>query len=174
MGKKSGDTVPSRYLDSKFKKVTQEIKHYRYHAQHAYKNLCAYMHVNLRCQHAIADTQRLTEMQQPSEYRFNGMFAKPLLFSIYNDTRQKIIKSQVNKLAFFSCCPVSTASSFLITSLSGWGGGGCTWPGGEGGCTCLLCIPPGYATGSNDFILQKMYLLLLKGLSHEIDLKNFD
>ncbi len=30
MGKKSGDTVPSRYLDSKFKKVTQEIKHYRY------------------------------------------------------------------------------------------------------------------------------------------------
>ncbi len=43
-----------------------------------------------------------------------------------------------------------TASSFLITSLSGWGGGGCTWPGGdaqggEGGCTCILCIPPGYA-----------------------------
>ncbi len=29
MGTKSGDTVPSRYLDSKFKKVTQEIKHYR-------------------------------------------------------------------------------------------------------------------------------------------------
>jgi hypothetical protein len=29
-GYKSGDTVPSRYLDSKFKKVTQEIKHYRY------------------------------------------------------------------------------------------------------------------------------------------------
>jgi hypothetical protein len=26
-----------------------------------------------------------------------------------------------------------TASSFLITSLSGWGGGGCKWPGG-GGC----------------------------------------
>jgi hypothetical protein len=23
-----------------------------------------------------------------------------------------------------------TASSFLINSLSGWGGGGCTWPGG--------------------------------------------
>jgi hypothetical protein len=35
-----------------------------------------------------------------------------------------------------------TASSFLITSLSGWGGmhmagGGCT--GGVGGCTCILC-----------------------------------
>jgi hypothetical protein len=29
-----------------------------------------------------------------------------------------------------------TALSFLITSLSGWGGGG---------CTCILCIPPGYA-----------------------------
>jgi hypothetical protein len=29
------------------------------------------------------------------------------LFFIYNDTRQKIIKSQVNKLAFFSCCPLT-------------------------------------------------------------------
>ncbi len=44
-----------------------------------------------------------------------------------------------------------TASSFLITSLSGWGGGdahgqGGDAHGGEGGCTCILCIPPGYAT----------------------------
>jgi hypothetical protein len=59
------------------------------------------------------------------------------LFFIYNDTRQKIIKSQVNKLAFFSCCP-------LVTSLSGWGGGDAHGQGG--GCTCILCIPPGYAT----------------------------
>jgi hypothetical protein len=47
-----------------------------------------------------------------------------------------------------------TASSFLITILSGWEGGGCTWPGGdaqggEGGCTCILCIPPRYATGDS-------------------------
>jgi hypothetical protein len=31
------------------------------------------------------------------------------------------------------------------------GRGGCTWQGGDaqgglGGCTCILCIPPGYAT----------------------------
>jgi hypothetical protein len=29
-------------------------------------------------------------------------------------------------------------------------GGGCT--GGEGGCTCILCIPPGYAPVSVDEI----------------------
>jgi hypothetical protein len=33
------------------------------------------------------------------------------------------------------------------------GRGGCTWPGGDaqggkGGCTCILCIPPGYAPGA--------------------------
>ncbi len=61
MGKKSGDTVPSGYLDSKFKKVTQEIKHYRYLAQQ--ELVCVYA-----CQHAIADSQGLTEMQQPSEH----------------------------------------------------------------------------------------------------------
>ncbi len=43
-----------------------------------------------------------------------------------------------------------TASSFLITSLSGVGKGGMRMAGGdaqggEGECTCILCIPPGYA-----------------------------
>ncbi len=38
-----------------------------------------------------------------------------------------------------------TASSFLVTSLSGWGGGDAQDRGGEGGCTCILGIPPGYA-----------------------------
>jgi hypothetical protein len=49
-----------------------------------------------------------------------------------------------------------TASSFFITSLSGLGrggmhmarGGGGMHRGGEGGCTCILCIPPGYATAN--------------------------
>jgi hypothetical protein len=44
-----------------------------------------------------------------------------------------------------------TASSFLITSLShahgdAHGRGGDA-QGGEGGCTCILCFPPGYAPG---------------------------
>ncbi len=57
----------------------------------------------------------------------------------------------------------------LITSLSGWGGGDahgreggeCTWPGGGGctgggvgGCTCILCIPPEYATERNRNLLK--------------------
>jgi hypothetical protein len=41
--------------------------------------------------------------------------------------RQKIIKSQVNKLFFL----LPTASSFLITSLSGWGGGDAHGRGGD-------------------------------------------
>ncbi len=63
-----------------------------------------------------------------------------------------------------------TASSCLITSLSGWGGGGgCTWPGGgctgggEGGSTCILCIPPGYAPGCvptiQAFIERNLYMV---------------
>ncbi len=32
-------------------------------------------------------------------------------------------------------------------------GGGCTG-GGEGGCTCILCIPPGYATGTIPFFAR--------------------
>jgi hypothetical protein len=36
---------------------------------------------------------------------------------------------------------------FMFQQTAEWvWGGGCTWPGGEGGCTCILCIPPGYAT----------------------------
>jgi hypothetical protein len=100
MGKKSGDTVPSRYLDSKFKKVTQEIKHYRYLA---HKRTCVRICVSTRnCGLSAIDR---------------------------------------NATAFRA-----TASSFLITSLSGWGGGMNMAGGGEGGCTCILCIPPGYAT----------------------------
>ena len=71
-------------------------------------------------------------------YLFTSQFTRTVLLSacsileikkpvfLYNDMWQKIIMSQVNKLAFFSCCP-------LVTTLSGWRGGGCTWPGG--GCT---------------------------------------
>jgi hypothetical protein len=64
---------------------------------------------------------------------------------LYNDMWQKIIMSQVNKLAFFSCCP-------LVTSLSGCGGegmhmarGGGTHRGG-GGMHMHPVHPPGYAT----------------------------
>ncbi len=39
-------------------------------------------------------------------------------------------------------------------------GGGCT--GGEGGCTCILCIPPGYATGYRYFVVKKETLDALK------------
>jgi hypothetical protein len=66
------------------------------------------------------------------------------------DTRQKIIKSQVNKLAFFSCCPLHHLfSSTAFQAEEGGGdahGRGGDAQGGEGGCTCILCIPPGYAT----------------------------
>ncbi len=40
-------------------------------------------------------------------------------------------------------------------------GGGCTWPGGgdaqegEGGCTCILCIPPGYAPDNTGLVCGK-------------------
>jgi hypothetical protein len=91
IGKKSGDTVPSRYLDSKFKKVTQEIKHYRYtgtlHIQELvsekFLQVSCYLPSaspvsNLyECQHAIADSRRLTEMQQPSEHYVCGSVADP-------------------------------------------------------------------------------------------------
>jgi hypothetical protein len=60
------------------------------------------------------------------------------------DTRQKIIKSQVNKLAFFSCCPLPHL--FSSPAFQAEVGGRMHMAGGEGGCTCILCIPPGYAT----------------------------
>jgi hypothetical protein len=63
--------------------------------------------------------------------------------------RQKIIKSQV---AFFSCCPLPHLFSLPAFQAGGGGDahgrGGGDAQGGEGGCTCILCIPPGYATGS--------------------------
>jgi hypothetical protein len=67
------------------------------------------------------------------------------LFFIYNDTRQKIIKSQVNKLAFFSCCPLPHLSHNQPFRLGGGDahGRGGMHRGGEGGCTCILCIPLG-------------------------------
>ncbi len=40
----------------------------------------------------------------------------------------------------------------------GMHGGGCT--GGEGGCTCILCIPPGYAPGGT-------YFNFFKGLTED-------
>jgi hypothetical protein len=46
------------------------------------------------------------------------------------DTQQKIIKSQVNKLAFFSCCPLPHL--FSSPAFQAEEGGGCTWPGGRG------------------------------------------
>jgi hypothetical protein len=63
--------------------------------------------------------------------------------------------THVRSMAKLSCVEGifdwTTASSFLINSLSGWGGmhmaGGGDAQGGEGGCTCILCIPPGYAPG---------------------------
>ncbi len=48
------------------------------------------------------------------------------LFFIYNDTRQKNYQIAGKQTCIFFLLP--TASSFLLTSLSGWGG--CTWPGG--------------------------------------------
>jgi hypothetical protein len=51
-------------------------------------------------------------------------------------------------------------------------GGGCT--GGEGGCTCILCIPPGYAPDC--FLMLLFYLaiffiwiLVLAALEFEIN-----
>ncbi len=68
-----------------------------------------------------------------------------------NDTRQKSIKSQVKKLAFFL---VAHCLIFSHDHLSGWGGGdahgrGGMHRGGGGGCTCILCIPLGYAPGNS-------------------------
>ena len=77
MGKKSADTVPSRYLDSKFKNVTQEIKHrYLAHTRTCVSKIFTSFLLPsfcvagfwLICVSTIADSQRLTEMQQPSEH----------------------------------------------------------------------------------------------------------
>ncbi len=161
--KKSGDSVPSRYLDSKFKKVTEEIKHCRYLA---HTRTCVRICVSTRnCGLSVVDRNVtafrafcLWKCWLPWVVSFPAgipiewyVHQTPSVFFIYNDTRQQIIKSQVNWLAFFSCCPVPTASSFLITTLSGWGGGdahrrgGCT--GGGGGMHVHPVHPPGYATG---------------------------
>ncbi len=68
------------------------------------------------------------------------------LFFIYNDMRQKIIKSLVNKLAFFSCCPLPHLFSQSAFQAGGDAHGrGGDAHGGEGECTCILCIPPRYA-----------------------------
>ncbi len=98
MGKKSGDTVPSRYLDSKFKKVAQEIS--TTGTLHIQELVSAkFLQVSCclpsaspgsdlyACQHAIADSQRLTEVQQPSEHFVCGSAGcRELLFLyIYND-----------------------------------------------------------------------------------------
>ncbi len=63
---------------------------------------------------------------------------------------KKLSSRRYTNLLFFL---VAHCLIFLITSLSGWGGGdahgrGGDAQGGEGGCTCILCIPPGYATGT--------------------------
>jgi hypothetical protein len=48
------------------------------------------------------------------------------------------------------------------------GGGGCTG-GGEGGCTCILCIPPGYRFRLGTVIIwcieNLLYFLFIKILS---------
>jgi hypothetical protein len=58
--------------------------------------------------------------------------------------RQKIIKSQVNKLAFFSCCPLPHLSNnqpFRLGRGDAHGrGGGCT--GGGGGMHVHPVHPP--------------------------------
>jgi hypothetical protein len=55
------------------------------------------------------------------------------LFFIYNDTRQKIIKSQVNKLAFFSCCPLPHHAHGRGEGMHG---------GGGRGDACASCASP--------------------------------
>ncbi len=111
MGKKSGDTVPSRYLDSKFKKVTQEIKHYRY----------------------LAHTRTCV-----------GKIFTSFLLPSFCFARYQVAGKQT---CIFFLLP--TASSFLITSLSFWRGGGCTWPrggmhrGGRGDARASCASPLG-------------------------------
>ncbi len=72
MGKKSGDTVPSRYLDSKFKSTTGTLHIQELMSANFLQVSCClpsaspgfdYMLVNTQ-----SNSQRLTEMQQPPEH----------------------------------------------------------------------------------------------------------
>jgi hypothetical protein len=49
-------------------------------------------------------------------------------------------------------------------------GGGCTG-GGEGGCTCILCIPPGYAP--DPFLCNKKLMLVLSHFLQPLVIKVF-
>jgi len=79
--------------------------------------------------------------------------------------RQKIIMSQVNKLAFFlliaHCLVFSHNQPFRLGRGGDAHGRGGMHRGGEGGCTCILCIPPGYAPGSRLFILIQILIFYL-------------
>jgi hypothetical protein len=58
-------------------------------------------------------------------------------------------------VSYLSVSFVPFAVTYMVSNkaFQAGEGGGCTWPGGgdaqggEGGCTVILCIPPGYATG---------------------------
>jgi hypothetical protein len=50
-------------------------------------------------------------------------------------------------------------------------GGGGMHRGGEGGCTCILCIPPGYATVRRH-IFYSPYDLFFQGSKNMVLFKN--